>query len=346
MENENKIDTRKLSPEAQEEKRKLVIKLRKKNIPNQEIAQIVEMNSSVTSTIWNKYLASGSKTLKSQTRGRKLGDQRKLTITQEKQIISIITDKYPDQIKLPFALWTREAVKQLIERETKVIIAINTVGDYLKRWGFTPQKPVKRAYEQQPAQVKKWLDETYPEIAKEAKQENAEIYWGDETGVQNNANVMKGYSPKGKKPIINLNVNKCRINMISAISNEGHARFMVYTENMNSDRLIEFMKRLIEDAKRKVYLILDNLPVHHSKPVMQWVEENATNLRVFYLPSYSPEYNPDEYLNNDLKLSVHSGIPARTEKQLTDKTLSFMRSLETSFKAKYYFNHEKVAYAA
>ena len=184
-----------------------------------------------------------------------------------------MTDKTPDQLKLDYALWTRQSVQQLILQETGVELAVRTVGDYLKRWGMTPQKPQKRAYEQRAPQVKKWLKEEYPEIKTRAKSENAEIFWGDETGLRNNCQHERGYALKGHTPIIKLNANSESINMISAVTNQGKVRFRFFDGNMNSDILIDFMMRLVNSAKRKVFLILDNLRVHHCQPVKEWLEK-------------------------------------------------------------------------
>ena len=224
---------------------------------------------------------------------------------------------------------------------------IRTVGEYLKRWGFTPQKPAKWAKEQSTPAVANWLLKEYPAIEKRAKQEKAEIYWGDETGIQTGANVEKGYSPKGKTPVLRQTSRKDRINMISAITNQGKVRFMFYKETMNSKRLITFMKRLVKDAGRKVYLILDNLKVHHSGLVTDWLEKHKDKIEVFYLPSYSPELNPDEYLNNSLKGRVHSGARAQNAKQLESKARKHMRHLQNNrSKVKNFFEHPCAAYAA
>lgn len=214
----------------------------------------------------------------------------------------------PDQLKLRYALWTREAVQQLMAQETGVKIAIRTLGEYLKRWGFTVQKPKKRAYEQRPAEVRQWLDQEYPAIHARAKAENAEIYWGDDTGLRSDSQHVRGYAPKGKTPVIRLNAKRESINLISALTNQGKVRFRVFDGTMNADILIDFMKRLIKDAKRKVFLILDNLRVHHAKVVKAWLAEHKDEIEVFYLPSYSPELNPDEYMNCDLKAGVHGAL--------------------------------------
>ena len=258
-----------------------------------------------------------------------------------------MVDKTPDQLKLPFALWTRDAVKLLIRQLFDIEMPIRTVGEYLKRWGFTPQKPVKRAHEQSSQTVQKWLDRDYPVIFSRAKQEKAEIHWVDETGVQTGANRVRGFSPKGETLVIRMVAKKSHVSMISAITNGGKVRFMMYQETMNSELLIKFMTRLIKDAGRKVFLILDNLRVHHSKNVKQWLEEHREQIEVFHLPSYSPELNPDEYLNGNLKNKVHSGKPVRIREDLEKKTRSFMRTLlKRPAHVRSYFKHHKVAYAA
>ncbi|MCP4120990.1 MAG: IS630 family transposase, partial [Bacteroidetes bacterium] len=224
---------------------------------------------------------------------------------------------------------------------------LRTVGNYLSQWGFTPQKPLKKAYEQSPTKVKKWLEDEYPQIKEKAKDEGAEIYWGDETGLRSDSQHGRGYAPRGKTPVIRLSAKRTSTNMISAITNQGKVRFQVYDGNMNAKLLIGFMKRLIKDAKRKVFLILDNLRVHHAKVVKAWLAEHEELIDVFYLPAYSPELNPDEYLNCDLKVGVHSKAPARNNKQLKGKVISHMRMLQkTPARVEKYFQHRKIQYAA
>jgi len=342
-----KIDARTHSPETQYEIRKQVIRLRKQGIPNKVLAEGVGISVGRASKIWRSYVKEGSKAIKPGIRGRRTGEKRTLTIEQEAQVRRSLIDKTPDQLKLPFALWTRDAVKLLIKQRFSLEMPIRTVGEYLKRWGFTPQKPVKRAYEQSSEAVKKWLKTDYPLIASRAKEEKAEIHWGDETGIQTGANRVRGFAPKGEKPIVNVVVKKSHVSMISAITNQGKVRFMMYRDAMNSELLIKFMTRLIKDAGRKVFLILDNLRVHHGKNVKQWLGEHKDQIEVFYLPSYSPELNPDEYLNSNLKTKVHSGIPIRNWKYLEMKTRSFMRTLmKRPAHVRSYFKHPKVDYAA
>jgi transposase len=340
-------DARTHSPEVQYEIRKQVIRLRKQGLSNKMVAQGVGISVYHASRLWQSYKKGGSKAIEPGVRGRRHKEKRTLMGDQEREIQRLIVDKTPDQLKFPFALWTRKAVQELIQRKYRINMPIRTVGMYLSRWGFTPQKPVKKAREQKPEVVEHWLKTEYPRIAKQAKKEKAEIYWGDEAGIQNEANRMRGYFPRGIKPVLRIPSKKERISMVSAINNEGKVRFMIYRESMNSSRLIDFMNRLIKDAKRKVYLILDNLKVHHSKDVAGWLEKKKDKIAVFYLPAYSPELNPDEYLNNDLKNRVHSGTQAETVKDLKHKTESFMRTLvKRPHHVKKYFQHQKAAYAA
>jgi transposase len=340
---EEKIDARKLTAEAIEEKRRLAHRLRKRGMTRAEIGEIVGVHADTV----GRWLKLDKKALAVNTRGRKKGDGNLLTQEQEKTIRGLIIDRTPDQLKMAYALWTRQAVRELIATETGIELAIRTVGNYLKRWGMTPQKPQKRAYEQRAPEVKAWLEEEYPAIQAQAKAENAEIYWGDETGLRNDCQHERGYAPKGKTPVIRLNANRDSINMISAITNQGKVRFRLFDGTMNADVLIDFMMRLLKDAKRKVYLILDNLRVHHCKPVKEWLEEHKKMIQVFYLPAYSPELNPDEYLNCDLKAGVHSGKPARNKEQLKQKVSKHMRMLQRKpARVRKYFKHEKIRYAA
>jgi len=203
------------------------------------------------------------------------------------------------------------------------------------------------AYEQNSEVVKQWLERDYPVIFSQAKEGKAEIYWGDETGIQTGANRVRGFAPKGEKPVVRLVARKSHVSMISAINNGGKVRFMMYRDAMHSELLIKFMTRLTNDAGRKVFLILDNLRVHHSKKVTTWLEEHKEQIEVFYLPAYSPELNPDEYLNGNLKSKVHSGTPIRNREELEKKTRSFMRTLvKRPAHVRSYFRHQKVAYAA
>jgi len=342
-----KMDFRTLSSQERYVFRKRAITLIKSGKKQKEVALLYGIRTATVSEWVKSYKLLGNKGLRDKVRGVKSEDKKLLSKHQEKSIQKMITDVMPDQLKLPYALWTRKAVKELVERELGVVLAVNTMGDYLRSWGFSPQKPKKKAYEQCSKKVQKWLDEEYPEIKKKAKEEGAEIHWGDETGVRNASQHGRSYAPKGKTPVKKSMAKRFSVNMISTVTNQGKVEFMIYSGSMNTDRLIEFLKQLIKGKERKIYLILDNLRVHHSKIVKKWVEENSDKIALFYLPSYSPEKNPDEYLNCDLKYGLSDKPAPRNQKQLQNNVENHMKMLQKNQqRVKKYFNHQDIKYAA
>lgn len=326
MDNE---DARRLSPAEQHERRRQVIRAYKRKLNKRQIARDVGLSYSATCKIIDRYEAEGMAALAPRQRGRRSGDKRVLSAEQEAQICRTICDKRPEQLKMEFALWSRAAVRELIEREFDVSLHLRSVGKYLQRWGFTPQKPIKRAYEQSPEAVRTWLDETYPAIAERAKAEHAEIHWGDETALVNTDVRGRSYAPRGQTPVaMVVGGTRQKLSMIASVTNQGKARWMIIDGAFNHEKLIEFFEALVADAGRKVFLILDNLGVHHCKPVKQWLAEHSEQMEVFYLPSYSPELNPDEMANADIKQAVTKLAPARTKLQLVKATAKHLRSVQ------------------
>ena len=224
----NNLDARKLNQQTQYELRKQVVRLRKKGLDNKAISEIVGLCQSHVSTICKKYERGGLDAIKPGLRGRQHGAQRELTAGQEAGIQKLLEDKTPEQLKLSFALWTRDTVRLAIKQIYGRDLPLRTISDYLKRWGFTPQKPTKRAYEQNPKLVAQWHETVYPEIQTRAKKEKAEIHWGDETGIQNDAYNAKGFAPKGKTPVVRINATNSRVSMILSVTNRGKVRFMLY----------------------------------------------------------------------------------------------------------------------
>ncbi len=301
-------DARTINAAALYERRKQAIMLFKKGMKRHEIAPIVGVHR-LTVGIWIKAWQNGGLVaLKASSSGRPKGTGRKLRPEEELETRRAIVDKCPDQLKLPFALWTRHAVREFIRQRFNVKMSLQAVGDYLKLWGFTPQKAIRRAYERNEKKVREWKMEEYPLLVKKAKLENAEIHWGDETGIRSDDVNARGYAPTGKTPIQRVKGTPEKVNMISSVSNQGQLRFMFYRETMNADMLIKFLKRLSRSVGRKIILILDNLRVHHSKVLKSWLEANKNLIELYYLPSYSPDLNPDELMNIDPKdnhLPVH-----------------------------------------
>jgi transposase len=342
-----KMDFRKLSSQERYVIRKRAVKLIEAGEKQVFIAKLFGVRTATVSEWVKLFKSQGISGLKDNKRGVNSESKKLISKQQEKLIQNMILDTMPDQLKLPYALWTRKAVKELVFREFGIVLAINTMGDYLRKWGYTPQKPKKRAYEQNPKSVQKWLDEEYPAIVEKAKIEKAEIHWGDETGARNSNQHGRSYAPKGRTPVKKSMAKRFSVNMISTVTNQGKVEFMIYSGSMNADRLIEFMNQLIKGKKRKTFLILDNLKVHHSKIVKEWVEQNIESIELFYLPSYSPEKNPDEYLNCDLKYGLSDMPSPRNEEQLKNNVQNHMLLLQADQKrVKKYFNHKDIKYAA
>lgn len=338
---------KRLSTEVLNERRRQAVKLRLSKMKLAAVAETVGLTQGTIIAAMKSYKAGGWEAVAVKARGRSVGDGRTLSAEQEKTIRRIICDRTPDQLKMPYALWSRSAVGELIEQQFAIKLPVRTVGHYLKRWGFTPQKPIRKAYEQRPAEVKRWLDEDYPAITERAKAEGAEIHWGDETGLRSDDVRGRSYAPKGRTPVVKVCSNRESLSLISSVTNQGKVRWMVFGGALSAKILIRFLKRLIQAAQRKVFLILDNLRVHHAKVVREWLQTQVERIEVFYLPSYSPELNPDECLNADLKQTVTSKAPARSKGQLRKVTVAHLRKLsKLPQRVKNYFQHQPVRYAA
>ena len=340
-------DARSLPAAAQEEKRRLAIRLRQEGRTFAEIGESVGVHWATVLGWWQRFEEGGIEALAARRRGRRPGAQRRLTPVRERDIQRLIADKTPDQLRMPFALWTRAAIGELIHRRYGVHLPVRTIGHYLKRWGFTPQKPLKRAYEQRPEAIQRWLTHEYPAITARARREGGEIHWGDETCLSTSDQRGRGFAPRGRTPVLTVVSRRKSVSFLSTITNQGKVRFMVLPGPLSASILIGFMRRLVRDAGRKVFLIVDNLNVHKAIKVRKWVDAHSDEIAVFYLPPYAPELNPDEYLNGDLKLGVAARAPARTKPELTKAAKSHLRTLQRRpDRVRKFFEHPKINYAA
>src|SRR3990167_7840322 len=247
-------DMRSLSRDARHERRVQVIRLRKAGHTYDEIALQTGLSRTGVFDICKRHEAAGPKALRDAPNGRKTGDGRLLTVQQEALIRRLIADKTPDQLKMVYALWTRQAVAELVLDRFGIKLAVRTMGLYLARWGFTPQKPMKKAYEQSPAAVKKGLQEDYPAIAAKAKAEGAEIHWGDESGLRSDDVRGRGFAPKGQTPVVRVNNKRHGLSVISTVTNKGQMRWRIFDGALNTTILIDFMKRLVKGQTRKLFL--------------------------------------------------------------------------------------------
>lgn len=340
-----KEDMRKESPEVQEAMRMRVVDAVHEGMNQSEASRVFGVSRQSVNNWMSEYRKGGKRLLKSRKRGPKGGIQ--LAPIQAAQTVRMITDRCPDQLKLPFALWTRAAVGHLIEERFDVSLSVSTVGRYLRRWGMTPQKPLRKAFEQNPKEVKRWLEERYPAIRKEAKSEQAEIHWGDEMGLRADHQTGRSYGRRGHTPVIEGTGKRFGCNMISTVTNLGTLRFMIFKESFTSDIFIRFLQRLIQSTDRMVFLIVDGHPAHKSAKTKRWLKRHADRIRLFLLPGYSPELNPDEMLNNDVKSNAVGRRRAKTQTELIGNVRSYLWSKQKCPEiVQSYFHAPSVQYAA
>jgi transposase len=274
------------------------------------------------------------------------GRPLKLSGTQLRWIYKTVVTKDPLQLRFSFALWTREMVKELIERKYGIRLSVVSVGRLLKKLGLSCQKPLMRAFQQDPVIVQQWREEAYPKIQRLARQEKAAIYFEDEAGIRSDYHRGTTWGMKGKTPVVRTTGARFSMNMISAITSNGAMRFMTYSGKMKASLFCEFLKRLIYNASTKIFLILDGHPVHRSSQVKKFAATTKGKLRLFYLPPYSPELNPDELVWNNVKGKVgRSSIKGPDD--LQEKVRHHLRSLQrTPEKIRNFFNEPNLRYAA
>lgn len=342
-----KRDARSLSAKAQEALRKRAVEAVLGGMKQCEVAKAFGVSANIVSQWMKRFRAEGEHALDARPKGPAQGTRTLLTPRQAARIRQLIIDKCPEQLKLPFFLWSREAVQELIQRQCGVAVSINTVGNYLRAWGFTVQKPVRRAYEQNGAAVQRWLAEEYPALQRCAKAEQGLIYWGDEMGLRSDDQVGRSYGLRGQTPVIAGTGQRFGCNVISAVTNQGHLCFQVFQGSFNVKLFLGFLKRLVKQAKRKVFLIVDGHPVHRAKLVQAWRAAHTEEMEISYLPGYSPELNPDELLNQDVKSTALRKRRPKTVRQLKADVRSYLFSTQKRpARVCRYFEERHVQYAA
>ncbi len=338
---------RKLPAAAQEERRRQVVGLRESGLTYAAIAAQTGLTENGVSGICRRYAERGMAGLVSGTRGPASGTGRFLSARQEAEVQELICQHMPDALDLPYALWSRAAVRALVSQRYGVRLAVRSMGTYLARWDFTAQKPLRRAYEQSAEAVQRWLRQDYPAIQARARREKGTVFWGDETGLRSDDVRGRSDAVRGHTPVVRPCHKRAGVGLISAVTNKGELRWMILDGAIKAPVLIRFMQRLVREVKGKVFLILDNLPVHRARLVQDWLAERRTEIEVFYLPAYSPELNPDEGLNADLKQAVTRKSPARSKPDLKRRVINHMRSLsKRPDRIRSYFGHRTFGYAA
>lgn len=291
-----------------------------------------------------RYRSGGWEALDARKRG---GRKPKLDAKAIRWIYNTITMKNPLQLKFTFALWTAKMVGQVILQQFGVKLSKASVCRLLSQLGLTPQRPVWRAYQQKPELVQRWLEEEYPRIRALARRHNALIFFGDEAGIRSDHHAGTTWAIKGKTPVVSSTGARFGLNLISAVSSQGEFRFMTTKGRVGAAKFIEFIKRLIHGVDRMVFLIVDGHPGHKAKMVSRFVDSIKDRFRLFFLPPYSPELNPDERVWNDLKNNGVGKQIITTPAQLKSAVISFLRSIQKSpARVRSYYNSETTKYAA
>jgi transposase len=340
-------DARQLSDEVLQALRVRAIRGCELGYTEIEVAELLGVSRETVSRWWTAYAENGPEALPGERTGCPIGSGRTLNDGQAAWLRTILNQKSPEEVGIASPLWTRRAVADLIRRLYGIAMPVRTVGEYLKRWGYTAKVPRRHAKDQDPEEVREWLEETYPEIERRAALEGAEIHWCDETGAVADQQPRRGYAREGLPAKIDVPDPHIRMNLISTISNEGSVHFMTYKQPMTAALFITFLERLLGETTRKVFLIVDRLKAHEAKEVEAWIAGHQDRLELFFLPRYAPERNPDEYLNNDLKGGINaSGLPENKE-ELRSRILGFMiKLLQLPRHFCSYFQHPCVHYAA
>lgn len=338
-------DARHLSPDAQEALRRRVVRAVEGGASQAEAARMFGVSRQSVNAWLKKLDRGGATALRSGKRGRP--PSSRLAPREEARAVRLIVGRCPDQLKLPFALWTREAVQGLLAERFGVEVSVWTVGRWLRRWGFTPQKPLRRAYERDARAVARWLKEEYPAIRRQAKREKAQIHWGDEMGLRSDHQAGRSFSLKGRTPVVPGTGQRFGCNMLSTVTNRGKLSFMVFRGRFTARVLIGFLRRLVRQAEGKVFLIVDRHPVHRSKALQQWLGKHGRRIRLFYLPAYAPELNPDEYLNQDVKTNALGRRRPASLAEMMSGVRAYLRSTQRQPQVvRSYFRERHVQYAA
>jgi transposase len=339
-------DARRLSPQAQEDLRRRAVAAVKGGMTQAAVSTVFGVSPK---TVWrwvDAFDRNGNRALRAGRRGRRAGEQKALTPRQEARVRRAVLGKNPDQVALPGLVWTRPQVRDLVRRWYGIGLSLVTIGKYLRSWRLSPQKPIRKAYEQNPEAVARWLEVEYPAIVKRAKREKAIILWLDQTGLRSHAPVGKTWAPVGQTPVVAKTGKRFGVNVMAAISNKGELYFTCYTGSFTGPVFLAYLKRLVRHLDRKVHLIVDGHPVHRRVSVRNWLAEHVDSIEMHFLPGYSPELNPVELLNGDVKRHVAQANPANPAQLAAEASAHLRRRQNQPEAVKALFGKAEVRYAA
>jgi transposase len=282
-------------------------------VPADEVAKVLQVARSSVFDWWNTYRLHGREALRTK---KTRGPESKLTPGQMSQLYRLITGNNPRQLSFGMALWTRGMIQELIFRQFEVRLSLASVGNILKNLGLSPQRPLYRAYEQNPEIVATWKEEVFPQIQARAKKEGASIFFADEASVRTNYHAGTTWAPVGKTPVVAGSGKTRSISLVSAVSPRGELHFQVHESGIRQEEFLEFCEMLVADAGRPVFLIVDNSQVHRAKILKEYAAESSGMLTLFFLPPYSPDLNPDEWVWKNVKHDNLGRASAKSESEL------------------------------
>jgi transposase len=339
-------DARRLSPQAQEDLRRRAVAAVKAGYTQAAVATVLDVSPQAVSRWVNAFDRKGNPALKAGKRGRRPGEQKALDPRQEARVRRAVLGKYPDQVALPGLVWTRPQVRQLVRDWFGIGLSLVTIGTYLRSWGLSPQKPIRRAYEQNPEAIARWLDVQYPAIEARARQQKAIILWLDQTGLRSDAAVGTSWAPVGKTPVVAKTGKRFGVNVMAAISNKGELYFTCYHGSFTGPVFLAWLDRLVRHLDRKVHLIVDGHPVHRRVTVRDWLAQRVDRIEMHFLPGYAPELNPMELLNGDIKRHVAQANPANPAELAAAAASHLRRRQNQPEVVKALFGKPEVRYAA
>jgi transposase len=315
-----------------------------KGVSADQIVEVLKVSRASLFDWQRTYRAHGRDALRTKkTRGPK----SKLSEGQLSQLYRLIVGNDPRQLSFGLALWTRGMIQELIFRQFEVRLSLVSVGNVLANLGLSPQRPLYRAYEQDPEKVRKWKEETFPEIQARAKKEGAAIFFADEASVRTNYHAGTTWAPVGQTPVVKGSGRTRSISMVSAVSPRGELHFQIYDSGIKQEEFLEFCKILIADAGRPVFLIIDNSQVHRAKILKAYAEQSNGMLTIFFLPPYSPDLNPDEWVWKNVKHDNLGRASARSEKHLAQFASAALAKLQAlPEKVRMFFSDPALRYIA
>jgi transposase len=313
-----------------------------KGVGADEIAKVLKVSRSSIFEWQKVYRAYGADALRTK---KTRGPRSKLSDGQLSQLYRLIVGNDPRQLSFGLALWTRGMIQELIFRQFGVRLSLVTVGVLLANMGLSPQRPLYRSYEQDPEKVTIWKEQTFPQIQARAKKEGAAIFFADEASVRTNYHAGTTWAPVGQTPVVSGSGKTRSISMVSAVSPRGELHFQVYEEGIRQEEFLDFCKMLIQDAGRPVFLIMDNSQVHRAKLLKNYAAESNGMLTLFFLPPYSPDLNPDEWVWKNVKHDNLGRASVKSARELAEFAVAALVKLkELPEKVRAFFGDPSLRY--